>query len=155
METLKRGVAARALGNFRFLPYQPRDTLEDSLAAADVHLISLLPDLEGFIVPSKLYGILAAGRPLIFIGDPDGETARVIRAGQCGRIVRVGDEQALADSLRRLAADPDGRALMGLRAHNLLCENFSLERATERWLALICHHVKDARKSSESLTDSL
>jgi len=81
MAALKEGVAARGLDNFRFLPYQRRDMLEDSLAAADVHLVSLLPALEGYVVPSKLYGILAAGRPLIFIGDGKGDVGRVIEQG--------------------------------------------------------------------------
>jgi colanic acid biosynthesis glycosyl transferase WcaI len=137
MEALKRGVATRALGNFRFLPYHPRDALEDSLTAADLHLVSLLPALEGLIVPSKLYGILAAGRPLIFIGDADGDIGRVIHRGQCGRSVTVGDSKGLADSLRKLAAEPDVRALMGARARTMLCEEFGLQQAIERWIALI------------------
>jgi colanic acid biosynthesis glycosyl transferase WcaI len=137
MEALKRSVATRALGNFRFLPYQPRDTLEDSLAAADVHLVSLLPALEGLIVPSKLYGILAAGRPLIFIGDTDGDIGRIIERAQCGRFVGVGDSTALGGALRNLAAEPEAMAQMGARARQLLCEEYSLQRALERWIALI------------------
>jgi glycosyltransferase involved in cell wall biosynthesis len=137
MEALKRGVATRALDNFCFLPYQPRDTLEDSLAAADVHLVSLLPALEGLIVPSKLYGILAAGRPLIFIGDTDGDIGRVIERAQCGRFVSVGDSTALGEALRNLAAEPEAMAQMGARARQLLCEEYSLQRALERWVALI------------------
>jgi glycosyltransferase involved in cell wall biosynthesis len=137
MEALQRGVASRALDNFCFLPYQPRDTLEDSLAAADVHLVSLLPALEGLIVPSKLYGILAAGRPLIFIGDSDGDIGRVIERAQCGRLVKVGDSKTLADSLRTFEAEPDNRALMGVHALKILCEEFSLKHAIERWVALI------------------
>jgi colanic acid biosynthesis glycosyl transferase WcaI len=137
MEALKRGVATRSLGNFRFLPYQPRDTLEDSLAAGDVHLVSLLPALEGLIVPSKLYGILAAGRPLIFIGDADGDIGRVIHRAQCGRSVAVGDSKNLADSLRKLAAEPDIRALMGASARRILCKEFGHQQAVERWITLI------------------
>jgi colanic acid biosynthesis glycosyl transferase WcaI len=137
MEALKRGVATRALDNFRFLPYQPRDTLEDSLAAADVHLVSLLPALEGLIVPSKVYGILAAGRPLIFIGDMDGDIGRIIERAQCGQFVRVGDSTALGEALRNLAAEPEGMAEMGARARQLLCEEYSLQRALERWVTLV------------------
>ncbi len=137
MAALKQGVASLALGNFRFLPYQSRDTLDDSLAAADVHLVSLLPALEGFIVPSKLYGILAAGRPLIYIGDPDGESARVIRRAECGRVVAVGDSAALADLLRTLHAEPQVLAGMGARARRILCEEYGLERALDQWAALI------------------
>jgi glycosyltransferase involved in cell wall biosynthesis len=137
MGALKQAIAARTLGNFHFLPFQPRETLEDSLAAADVHLVSLLPALEGLIVPSKLYGILAAGRPAIFIGDPDGEVARVIDCAQCGRLVSVGDSATLANSLRELAAKPDVRAAMGMRARQALCEEFSFEHALRHWAQLI------------------
>src|SRR5258708_24586680 len=137
MEGLKRAVAERALENFCFLPYQPRDTLEDSLAAGDVHLVSLLPALEGLIVPSKLYGILAAGRPLIFIGDTGGDIGRVIERSQCGRLVRVGDSTALEYTLRNLEGERESLARLGARARQLLCEEYDLRRAIERWVVLI------------------
>lgn len=137
MDSLKQAVAKRSLGNFRFLPYQARDALEDSLAAADVHLVSLLPPLEGLIVPSKLYGILAAGRPVIFIGDSVGDVGRVIRDAQCGRVVRVGDSIALTETLRQLQVEPKLRAAMGVRARSLLCEKYSVKKAVERWVAVL------------------
>ncbi len=137
MEALRKAVARQGLDNFRFLPYQPRETLEDSLAAADVHLVSLLPPLEGLIVPSKLYGILACGRPLIFIGDADGDVARVIERARCGRTVRVGDSQGLAEAIRGLAADPSLRESMAAGARKILSEEFGLRYAIERWVVLI------------------
>jgi colanic acid biosynthesis glycosyl transferase WcaI len=137
MDALKQAVAENSLDNVRFLPYQPRDTLEDSLAAADVHLVSLLPALEGLIVPSKLYGILAAGRPLIFIGDPDGDIGRVIRRAKCGRVAGVGDSTALVDALRDLQARPADRAQMGALARQLLCEENSLQHALRHWVVVI------------------
>ena len=137
MNALREQVAALALENFRFLPHQPRDTLEDSLAAADVHLVSLLPALEGLIVPSKLYGILAAGRPSIFIGDACGEVARTVGRARCGRVVRISDSAALAATLRDLEAAPAELAEMGARARHLLARHYSLRGALERWIALI------------------
>ncbi len=137
MEALKQAVADRNLENFRFLPYQPRDALEDSLAAADVHLVSLLPTLEGLIVPSKLYGILAAGRPLIFIGDSEGDIARVIRRAGVGARVAVGDWVGLTEALRRFEKGYEMRELMGIRARKIFCAEFSLERSIVRWSALI------------------
>ena len=125
------------LPNFRFLPYQPRDTLEDSLAAADLHVVSLLPALEGFIVPSKLYGIMSAGRPVVFIGDRNGDVGRVIDRVQCGRSVGVGDSVGLTRQLRELAAMPETRAVMGGNARRALCEDFGFRRAMERWRALL------------------
>ena len=61
------------------------------IAAADLHLVSLIPSLEGLIVPSKFYGILAAGRAVLFIGDQDGELSRVIRATPCGLVLAPGN----------------------------------------------------------------
>jgi glycosyltransferase involved in cell wall biosynthesis len=137
MPALQRAVAERALENFCFLPYQPRASLEDSLAAADVHLVSLRPALEGLVSPSKLYGILAAGRPLIFVGDSDGEVGRVVGNAQCGMSVRVGDSSGLASVLRFLRGADDARLQMGIRARALACEKYTLERATNRWIDVL------------------
>jgi len=97
-----------------------------------------------------VYGILSAGRPLVFIGDPDGEIARVIKGANCGRIVRVGDSRGLTDLLRELASDPEGRTSMGVRARDLLCERFNLQRASERWLALLDGSDRQSRKFGEA-----
>src|SRR5205085_11009251 len=61
------------LANVRLLPYQPRELLRFSLAAADVALITLAQGLAGLSVPSKTYGIMAAGRPILFVGDQSSE----------------------------------------------------------------------------------
>jgi colanic acid biosynthesis glycosyl transferase WcaI len=137
MEILRRAVAESGLGNFNFLPYQPREELEDSLAAADLHLVSLLPALEGMIMPSKLYGILAAGRPLIFIGDPEGDIAQVLRQGECGVTVEVDAHQDLVAAIRRLKSDPDTCIAMGQRARRLLMSRYSLDKAVELWRAVL------------------
>jgi glycosyltransferase involved in cell wall biosynthesis len=137
MAPLQRAVAALSLENFRFLPYQPREELEDSLAAADLHLVSLLPTLEGLILPSKLYGILAAGRPLVFIGDPKGDIARVVSDAECGAIVEINAGEALAAAILRLQADPAACEAMGTRARESLVNRYSMEKGIERWLALL------------------
>jgi hypothetical protein len=65
---LEAEVNKRHLTNVLFKPYQPRECLGDSLTVPDVHLISLRPSLEGLMVPSKFYGIAAAGRPVLYLG---------------------------------------------------------------------------------------
>ncbi|MDE2348545.1 MAG: glycosyltransferase family 4 protein [Gammaproteobacteria bacterium] len=137
MGPLGAEVVARGLMNFRFLPYQPRTELGDSLAAADVHLVSLIPALEGLIVPSKLYGILAAGRPTVFVGDPEGEIARIVRDADCGVAVGVGDADGLAAVLEGLRKDPARCAAMGGRARAAYEENYSREAAVGRWEAVL------------------
>ena len=137
MTALERAVASRGLGNFRFLPLQPRDLLDDTMAAADVHWLSLLPALEGLIVPSKLYGILASGRPVLFIGDPDGEVARVIGPAGAGLSVSIGRPAELAAQIAHLKSDPALRAQMGGNAYRLYREKYTGQRALDRWMALL------------------
>jgi colanic acid biosynthesis glycosyl transferase WcaI len=124
-------------GTFRFMPYQPRDTLAQSLGVCDAHWVSLNPKLEGLIVPSKFYGIAAAGRPIVMIGDPDGELGRLVTAQSCGFAVKPGDAEALVGVLRRLANEPDTVAQMGARARHLLEARFSRAAALERWRQLL------------------
>ncbi len=137
MRSLETQAHARSLANFRFAPYQPREALSDSLAAGDVHLMSLRPELEGLIVPSKLYGILAAGRPVVFIGDPDGELARLITSEGVGLSVRSGDSAGLSRALRALRDDEPGRMRMGKRAREVFEERYTLAAAVTRWRELL------------------
>lgn len=134
---LKRQVEAERLTSFLFQDYQPAQLLADSLAAADVHLVSLLPALEGLIVPSKLYGILAAGRPAVFIGDPDGDVGRLVQEEGCGIAVGVGEGERLAAELRALRADPERVRIMGQKARQLALAAFTSEHAVAGWLDLI------------------
>jgi len=135
-EALQREVQRTGLGNIQFQPYHPMEYLSDSMAAADLHLVSLRPELEGLIVPSKFYGIAAAARPVGFIGAPDGELARLILHHDCGVAVPAGRGDLLAQAILELAGDP-GRVLrLGGNARRLLDSRFSRFVAHERW-----HHL--------------
>jgi glycosyltransferase involved in cell wall biosynthesis len=136
-DPLKAEVARRGLTSVRFKPYQPRECLGESLSAADVHLVSLRPELEGLIVPSKFYGICAAGRPTIFVGDKDGEIARLIARYQCGRTVAMGDGAGLARTILDLAADPGLCRQMGQRARQAFDAEFDKSIAVTRWERLL------------------
>jgi glycosyltransferase involved in cell wall biosynthesis len=137
MNDLQIMVKQLRLSNVQFLPYQPRESLGDALASADVHLVSLSPLLEGFVVPSKFYGILAAGRPVVFVGDPDGELARVIGASKCGLVVRAGDAAGLAAAINHLRDHPDQRIAMGRAARELSTGRFDSSQALRSWAALV------------------
>ncbi len=136
-EEFRHEVAARGLTGVLFKPYQPREYLAYSLSAADVHLVSLREDLEGLIVPSKIYAITAVGRPAIFIGSSHGEVARILEAHDCGVSVPQGDGEALADTLRRLALDPGERSRLGANARRAFKENFDKPRAVTAWRNLL------------------
>jgi colanic acid biosynthesis glycosyl transferase WcaI len=122
---------------FCFRPYQERRMLKLSLGVPDIHLISLKPELEGLIVPSKLYGIAAAERPIIAIAAPEGEIAGIVRRHDCGIVIKPGDGKLLADALSRLRADPGRLAEMGRRARAMLNAHFTRRLALERWRDLI------------------
>jgi colanic acid biosynthesis glycosyl transferase WcaI len=137
MRVLEQQARTQALTQLRFLPYQPRAALTDSLAAGDVHLVSLLPRLEALVVPSKLYGILAAGRPVVLVGDVDGELAQLIRSHGIGAAVANGDVAGLAHVLRALRDDPEERRRMGTRARSLFEQRYTLGAALERWQTVL------------------
>jgi len=123
------GLAAR----FQFRPYQPRARLSESLGVADVHWLSLRPELEGLIVPSKFYGIAAAGRPVIAVTDGDGEIARLVARDACGVVVTPGDAAGLATAILTLADDPERVAAMGLSARAMVERDYGRVGAFERW----------------------
>jgi glycosyltransferase involved in cell wall biosynthesis len=133
LSALRRQTDADGLGSARFVPYQPRERLFDSLAAPDLHLVTLRSSLEGLIVPSKLYGALAAGRPVIFVGDARGETATLLTGAGAGLAVQQGDGEGLADAIRTLAADPQRRATMGARGRQLCEERFAARGRLAQW----------------------
>lgn len=137
MQALRAAVRDAGLENFRFVGYQPRAALAESLAAADVHLVSLRPELEGLIVPSKTYGIFAAGRPAVFVGAADGEIAQLLARYDCGSTVAVGDAVALAQVLRSLLDDPARRRVMGERARAAFERAMTREQAVARWQQLL------------------
>jgi glycosyltransferase involved in cell wall biosynthesis len=152
MSRLAQEVRQRRLENFCFQPYQPRESLADALAAADVHWLSLLPALEGLIVPSKFYGILAAGRPVAFIGDRDGELARELRACGCGEAVEVGDSRKLADVLHLWKSDPSLRDHMGRCGYDLYGARFCAQRALNQWKQILTPSDHAAGVSSPALS---
>lgn len=128
---------ARGLKSVIFKPYQSRDLLAQSLSAADVHLVQLRPELEGLIVPSKFYGIAAAGRPTIFVGDRDGEIARVIQRNDLGYVTAQGDGAGLAAFVLALARDPDACRQIGARARRVCEKEFEKRIAIDRWELLL------------------
>lgn len=129
LDTVRR----EASPNAEFRPYAPRERLSESLSEADAHLVSLQPALEGLIVPSKFYGILAAGRPAIFVGARDGELARLIEAHRCGVVVEPGDVEGLTGAIEDLAADREGADAMGRRGRELYLSRFAPAHAFAAW----------------------
>jgi len=120
-----------------FRPRQPLARLGETLATGDIQLISQRPGTEGLIVPSKLYGILAAARPVIYVGPDNTEVGQAIQQSQSGLVVRNGDVEALAAALQLLAADPSRRRQMGQRGRAFYLEHFGRDRSVERMVQVV------------------
>ncbi|MEO1206052.1 MAG: glycosyltransferase family 4 protein [Pseudomonadota bacterium] len=146
MSALKREVETAGLRHVQFHPYQPREVMSESLSVADVHLVSLRPALEGLIVPSKSYGIAAAGRPILFIGNADGEIGQLVREADIGRCVREGDGAALGAAILEMAKDTQWVTEAGIRARRVFEEQFDFPTAVAAW-----HDVLQTR--SQCLSD--
>jgi len=113
---LERQVSELGLTHVRFLPYQPKKIFSDVLASADCFIVSLKPGLAGYITPSKLYCILAAGRPYVAAVDEICDVARISQAHGCGLLARPGDAQDLAQKIRRLHEDRSLASKLGRKA---------------------------------------
>jgi colanic acid biosynthesis glycosyl transferase WcaI len=120
-----------------FLPYQPREVLPESLSSADVHFVGLARGLAGYVVPSRLYGILAAGRPVIAAADDESETAQVVREVGCGIVIPPGRPDLLAAALRDLAAGSHDLEEMGRRGRAYVEAEADREIAVERYRRLL------------------
>ena len=127
--------------NVRFLPYQPREVLPLSLSAADVHVVGLARRLAGYVVPSRLYGVLSVGRPVIVAADADSETAHVVAEIGCGVVIPPGRPDLLATTIREAY---DGRLPleeMGARARAWVEKEADREVAVERYRRVLAELV--------------
>ena len=124
---------AEGLSNVRFLDYFPREQLHASLSMADVHLISMRAEMTGIVVPGKLYGVMAAARPAIFVGPAHCETADTVRQSGCGISIRLGDTAGLVEALTTLAADPETVQRMGDRGRAAFLAHHERGTCCEAW----------------------
>ncbi|MFI5336275.1 MAG: glycosyltransferase family 4 protein [Opitutales bacterium] len=131
--------AATALGltNVRFLPSQPRSRLAATLAAADVHFVTLRPGYESLVNPSKLAGVLAAGRPAVWIGPTHSANAARLETAGCGAAFAPGTSADLAECLGRWQKDPVAVAQLGLAARACYTRDYTFAGALQTWDGLL------------------
>lgn len=128
---------ARGLDNVLLKPYQPRERLAHSLTLPDLHWLSLHPALEGCIFPSKWYGILASGRPALFVGDTRGELSMALSEIGSGLAVSPGDIDSTRTFIEKLASDASSATEMGRLARAYLETRNTRQAALKRWESLL------------------
>ena len=137
LHLVKERARKESLTNVRFEPHQDQESLSQSLGVADIHISTLHPDFEGLVLPSKLYGVMAAGRPTLFIGDPKGETAHILEETQSGVTVPTGDSAQLAKVIRELRTQPARCKAMGENARRAFESKYERRVALAQWDAML------------------
>ena len=138
--------ASEEIPNVTFMDYQPHSRLNEVLATGDIHIIPLKPGLGSVSVPSKLYSIIAAGRPVLASVDPGTEIDLVVTQSGAGRSVRAGDTEAFISALEALVDDPNGRVAAGLNARRFAEEWLSSGAVAETYNELF-FDLRDQRNS--------
>jgi glycosyltransferase involved in cell wall biosynthesis len=135
MVTLARRLEVRDA--VRFLPYQQRERLPLSLSSADLHVVGLAKGLAGYVVPSRLYGILSAARPVIAAADEDSETARLVSEIGCGLVIPPGRPELLARTIREAYDGAYDLVEMGRRGREYVEREADRAVAMERYRAVV------------------
>jgi glycosyltransferase involved in cell wall biosynthesis len=134
---LERETGRRALANVTLLPPCAREELSTYLAACDLALIAFLPGMAGVSVPSRVYNILASGRPLLAVAEPESELSLVIREERVGWMVPPAEPQSIAPAIvAAVAAGPESRAQMGARARQAAESKYSRRAIIHSWRSL-------------------
>jgi glycosyltransferase involved in cell wall biosynthesis len=121
----------------RFYDYQPKAELATSLSAADVHLVILQPQICQLLMPSKLYGALASGTPVVAITSDASELAEIVREHDLGQVVSDGTARGLADAIASMADQPEGLPAQGARARQYAVENCTRRSSVQRMRTLL------------------
>jgi glycosyltransferase involved in cell wall biosynthesis len=129
------------------LPYQPRESLVESIAAGDALLVTLAEGLAGLSVPSKTYPILAAGRPVLYVGDRRSAIARLVADHGLGEVITAGDGKALADVIINWSKNKERVRSLGRAARRVFEARFDRQIAVDAYLKSFEACLKDSRTS--------
>jgi glycosyltransferase involved in cell wall biosynthesis len=140
--------------NIKFVPFAEPEKLSTRLSAADVHVVSLREEWTGTVVPSKFFGALAVGRPVLFAGSPESAVARWIEEHKVGWVLTPDTIGSVVDELRKLIADPEAKQRLNHHCFRVYCENFARQIGIDRWDAELQELLQRPRSASESSQES-
>ncbi len=130
--TLEKRVEQLKLDNVEFRRPVPLYRLSELMAEGDIHLVSQKAGTQGLIVPSKIYGVLAVGRPTLFIGPSDCEPAIIVKQSRSGFVIPPGDVDGVVGVLKKLIFDQELRLKMGEQAKSYYKEHFGRDKSVLR-----------------------
>jgi len=128
--------SAASLPDVRFLPFRPVAQVPHVMMAGDVHIVTVRRGLEGVVVPSKLYSILAAGRPVLVVAAANSDASRIVVESGCGLAADPDDPAAVAAAIRELRSDLPRLAEMGRRARET-ANNYVRVNELERFAGIM------------------
>lgn len=137
--TMESYVASNKLNNVTFLPYQSKEFIKYSLNAADAHLVVNQKGIKGVSVPSKIYGVMAAGKPILGVLEEGSEADILIRSSNSGFVSEPQDYDQLVANIKSLVTmDDRTRKEMGLRGRQYLEANLTREKSLSKYKELLC-----------------
>ncbi len=152
---LQKSIRDRELRNVRLMASRPRSDQCNFLNGCDVAVVSFVPGMAGISVPSRMYNILAAGKPIIAVTDSDSELAAVVKEGEVGWIVPPRCPEKLVEAILDAADHPDLRGEMGIRARSLVEKTYSLDRVIGSYQSMFLEIEQGSEGSKVSDQDSL
>lgn len=132
-EELQEYVNSHRLDNVVFIPYQDKEDLVYSLNAADIHLVVNALGIKGVSVPSKLYGVMAAGKPVLGILEEGSEARLIIEDAGCGEVVSPGDYEAIDRLIDRFLNEECNLDAMGARGRTYLEQHLSRDISIQKY----------------------
>lgn len=150
-EQIQQYAQDQQLKNVKFLPYQPKEFLKYSLNAADVHLVVNQKGIKGVSVPSKIYGVMAAGKPVLGVLEQDSEVQRLIFESGAGVVIEPQNYQGVIHAINYLKSLPPRELkAMGLKGRIYLENNLTRDRSIKKY-----RHVLQAVADHERLNQPL
>lgn len=134
---IERMAVSMNLDNVTFLPFQSLDRLAESLSMANLSLVGIYPENEGVIMPSKLYGLLAIGKPIICVSDPESEVVGILRAADAGVDSSIDDSEELARKIEEVLDNETRAVEMGENGRRYFLEHFERKKITRKWRDLL------------------
>lgn len=140
LSTCQEKVKTNNLNNCLFLPFQDKEVLPYSLTSCDLGLVTVAENLEGIIAPSKLYGILAAAKPVAVICESHSYLKEFIKNSQCGQTFNYNEAEKLANFIESLSSNPDLSSKMGQRGREYLKSHFTLDIISKQYLKIFSNN---------------